>query len=113
MIDIGHLIKDARKNKGLTQLSLAQMTSRTEDHIRKIETGQRLPSPKLFLNLLNILALDIPSDLKKLIKKDSAFRSDLLQVLLNELGHLNREDADILKNLIENMSQKNKNLSSR
>ena len=58
--EVGIRIREARKQKGFTQLMLAEAVGISEMYISQIERGQKLPSLNLFIKI--ITALDISSD---------------------------------------------------
>lgn len=55
---LGQLIKEAREEKGLTQIQLAKMSNVTEPSIRKYECGKR--NPKINTVIAIAKALDKP-----------------------------------------------------
>ncbi len=57
---LGSRIKEARKNKGLTQEQLAERADLSTTHISNIENGNAIPSLQAFVNIVN--ALSISSD---------------------------------------------------
>ncbi|MGN0594078.1 MAG: helix-turn-helix domain-containing protein [Hominimerdicola sp.] len=57
---IGDLVKQKRKEKGLTQAQLAEMINADPYYISKIETGKRKPGRKYLSALSN--ALGVSSD---------------------------------------------------
>ena len=57
---IGAHIREARKNKGLTQEALAEMTDSGTTYICDIERGAKFPSMALFVRIVE--ALDVSSD---------------------------------------------------
>lgn len=58
-VKIGLNILHYRKERGLTQLQLAEMTSLSRNHIQKIETAAAIPSLKALLEIAE--ALDVPA----------------------------------------------------
>lgn len=59
-IDIGKRIRNVRLSKGLKQDKLAEMVDVGTTHISHIETGNTIPSMKLFIAIVN--ALEVSSD---------------------------------------------------
>lgn len=58
-------LKEARKNKGLTQKSLAEKVGTTQQTIAQYEKGAMLPKAELLGQIVKVLAIDpeeIPSD---------------------------------------------------
>jgi len=111
MIDLAKLIKDAREKANLTQSELGGLVDCTWDHISKIERGQKKPSPKIFEKMLNILSIDVPQNFKEIINKDTQYRTDFLQSVINNLRYLNESDTVVLTDLIESLAQKNKKIN--
>ncbi|HET8861399.1 helix-turn-helix transcriptional regulator [Marivirga sp.] len=56
-IEIGQKLAQLRKEKGMTQERLASALDLHEDYIGKIERGQRSPSVKTLLLILDKLAV--------------------------------------------------------
>ena len=56
---VGQIVHDARKNEGLTQAELAELVGTNKSYISRIEKGNVEPSAGLFLNIINILGLNI------------------------------------------------------
>lgn len=64
---IGKLLKEKRKELGLTQREVAGKLSVTKHHIAEIESGRKYMSLKRFGKILNILKLDINKLLDKFV----------------------------------------------
>lgn len=56
---ISNLIKNKRKEKGMTQLELAERLNVTEKAISRWETGRGMPDVSLLIPLSNVLDLDV------------------------------------------------------
>lgn len=56
---IGKFIADCRKEKGLTQLQLAEKLNITNRAVSKWETGKSCPDASLMLELCNILGITV------------------------------------------------------
>jgi DNA-binding XRE family transcriptional regulator len=56
---VGQIVHDARKREGMTQSDLANLVGTTKSYISRIENGAVEPSAGLFLNIINILGLNI------------------------------------------------------
>jgi len=52
-------IANIRKQKGLTQMELAELVGVNRFHISKIERGKRSPSVKLLVKIANVLGVPI------------------------------------------------------
>ncbi len=55
LIQLGQKIKQARKNKGLSQEKFAELVGIHEKQISKIETGKSFPTRKNLEKILNVL----------------------------------------------------------
>ena len=71
--EIGSRIRQARKSRHLSQEQLAELVDVGTTHISHVETGNSIPSLKLFIEIVN--ALDISAD-------------DLLCDQLSHAGHI-------------------------
>jgi len=58
-IKIGKFIAKCRKEKGLTQMQLAEMLSITDRAVSKWETGKSLPDSAIMLELCSILGITV------------------------------------------------------
>ena len=56
---VGQIVHDARRQEGLTQAELAELVGTDKSYISRIEKGNVEPSAGLFLNIINILGLNI------------------------------------------------------
>ena len=64
---LGVLIKDYRKQKGLTQAQLAKLVGLSTRHIGKLEDGTYIPKLSTYLNISKVLDFEI-EELKTLQK---------------------------------------------
>lgn len=62
--DIGHAIRMARKDQGLTQMELASKSGVWQETISKIETGSSGAKLETIFNLLAALDLEITIDIR-------------------------------------------------
>lgn len=62
--DIGHAIRLARKDHGLTQMELASKSGIWQETISKIETGSSGAKLETIFNLLAALDLEITIDIR-------------------------------------------------
>ena len=62
--DIGHAIRLARKDHGLTQMELASKSGIWQETISKIETGSSDAKLETIFNLLAALDLEITIDIR-------------------------------------------------
>lgn len=89
-IKIGRFISERRKNKGLTQMQLAEKLSITDRAVSKWETGKSLPDSSIMLELCDILNITV---------------NDLLS---GEVISVNNIDKEMENNLIEIIKEKEK-----
>lgn len=87
-IKIGKFITKCRKEKGLTQMQLAEMLSITDRAVSKWETGKSLPDSAIMLELCSILGITV---------------NDLLSGEVTEMTNYNENYE---KNLVEMVKQK-------
>ena len=59
-IEVGIKLREARKQKGYTQLALAEAVDVSEMYISQIERGMKMPSLNIFIKIITVL--DISSD---------------------------------------------------
>ena len=69
---IGVRIKDARKSRGLTQSSLAQMVDLTPKYFSNIECGEKIPRLETFVAIANALEVDANSLLQDVLTVSTA-----------------------------------------
>lgn len=100
--EIGHIVKNYRKQAGLTQFELAELIGIDDKQIGKIERGIHYPSVPTFLKMLKVLQIsvdkfylnDTPSEiipddkLSRLIRKLSGEQSEkaykLIKILISD-----------------------------
>jgi len=91
---LGDLIRNERKNKGLTQLKLADLIGTDNSHISKWERDENYPSDKYIPKLANTLS--IPEEvLERQIKQDKWG----FAIAAEEPAISYSEKSDIIKNL--------------
>ena len=56
---IGKFIADCRKNKGITQMQLAEKLNITDRAVSKWETGKAMPDSSIMLELCNVLEITV------------------------------------------------------
>ena len=70
------LLREARRNRGLTQLGLALAVGTTEGYYRRIEAGNATPSLDLLNKMLQVLRLTDPMEI--------GYRLDVVQVVTRD-----------------------------
>lgn len=83
-IDLGKRIRKKRREQGITQESLAEMTDVGTTHISHIETGCTKLSLKTFISIANALNVSADELLCDYINKSSIIYENELSVLLKE-----------------------------
>lgn len=105
--DIGRRIRKARLAKGLTQEQLAEKIEVGVTHLSHIETGNTIPSMKVFIAIVN--TLDVSADAllcDNLNHARDAFTGEMAEILAscNEIEV--RVIADISKALKESIRRR-------
>ncbi len=108
MKTFGQMIRDARKEKRITQRDLAKMIDVDFSYISKIETGALEPPSESVINKiakvleidsneLFILAKKVPTEFKNsIIEEDTA-----ANILFRKYQYLTEEQKERIKNIIE------------
>lgn len=108
MKTFGEIIKDARKEKRITQRDLAKMISVDFTYISKIETGAlEPPSESVIDKIAKILELD-PNELFILAKKvPTEFKNSIIEedttanMFFRKYQYLTEEQKERIKHIIE------------
>ena len=92
--DFGKRLKVFRKSQGLTQNEFADKLGVERSNISRYENGETLPSIETFLEMCNILNIDIEN-----ITEKKEFFFDQTSYYLNYKGHrfISEKIIDILK----------------
>lgn len=80
-LDIGKRIRVVRREKGITQEQLAEMIDAGITHVSHMETGNTIPSLKMFVAIVN--ALDISADellCDSVVKAKGVFKNEIAKV---------------------------------
>ena len=78
-MNIGEIIKEQRKAKGLTQQELAQLVGLTQPAIGKYESGKRKPPFEVIEQISSVLGVNI-------LHADTDIKHDLFALLCNIRG---------------------------
>jgi len=96
--NFGPRLRAERERKGLTRLALANLANTKQNFIAEIERGDRYPSLRTFMNILNVL--DISADSILFGVKEN--ESDDFEVIINEFtDFLRRREPEVVKGLYE------------
>ncbi len=99
---LGRRIHSARKQRGITSNQLAELCEVGPVHIRKIESGAKLPSISTFVEICNALHTS-PQYLLQDSLEPNDF--DLQLQLLGKIQELPVPQAEMAKSLIDTMLQ--------
>ena len=97
-LSLGNRIRDARKARGLTSEELAELCGIGAVHIRKIETGTKLPSMPLFVKICNALKVSSKFLLQDSVESDTI---DLHGTWDDRIKQLPVDQADFVRTLLE------------
>ncbi len=95
--DIGRRIRAARIDKGITQEQLAELIDVGTTHISHIETGNTIPSLKIFVKILN--TLDVSAD-EVLCDSLHKARDIIENEIVQETADCSKEELRIISNTI-------------
>ncbi|MBE5946616.1 MAG: helix-turn-helix transcriptional regulator [Lachnospiraceae bacterium] len=91
MIDsktIGARIREKRREKGMSQEKLAELCDVGTTHISHIETGNCVPSLKIFIKIINVLSCSADEILRdELIKAELTYSSEISKLLSDCTSH--------------------------
>lgn len=59
LLELGEAVRNRRKELGITQPVLAELSGLSKNTIYKLERGQGNPTAKVLLGLLDVLGLDL------------------------------------------------------
>ena len=82
---IGARIKQARKERGLTQAQLAELLDITPKYLSNFETGERLPRFETFIDIANVLNYSADALLCDVLEAPAAGGSCSITERLNAL----------------------------
>lgn len=105
-ISLGAVIREHRKQKGLTQAQLADMVGLSTRHIGKLEDGTYMPKLSTYLNISKVLGFDIEEvqTLNKYAPREGEAK------ILNLLKEMNTEELKlsykVLKALVNGNGEK-------
>ena len=98
IMKMGMLLKELRKEKGLTQEQLAEMTGVARRTVSRWETGNNLPDLDILIELSDLYKVDLREILsgeRKSEKMDEELKETVLQVA----DYSNEEKARILRRM--------------
>ncbi|MCI8484498.1 MAG: helix-turn-helix transcriptional regulator [Lachnospiraceae bacterium] len=96
----GQRINYIRKSQKITSEQLAEMCDVNAGHIRQIESGIRLPSLNVFIEICNSLKISpeylLENELKECKQYDSAYGK-----IIEKMDKLSPQQLDLLDSLLE------------
>ena len=106
--EIGKIIQNYRKQKGLTQDELAEKVDISTNYLSKVERGINILNTETFLKMANILSFSL-EDFGVEIKSDNANKEqqELLTKILSTTPNKVRLYLKMIKFLDENVFEKN------
>ena len=103
---LGVVIREHRKQKGLTQAQLADMVGLSTRHIGKLEDGTYMPKLSTYLNISKVLGFDFEE--VKTLQKYGTCEGE--EKILNLLKEMNTEELKlsykVLKALVNGNGEK-------
>jgi transcriptional regulator with XRE-family HTH domain len=106
-LDVGQRIRRLRISKGITQEQLAEMVDAGTTHISHIETGNTIPSMKIFIAIVN--ALDASADellCESLVHAKEVFTGEIADAVSDCSEEEIRMIADVVKCLKTSMRKR-------
>lgn len=106
-------LKQARRQKGLTQNELGEMIQQKKTTISNYETGYSTPSNKIIVDLAD--ALGVTTDyLLGRVDSPTGYKSELYNVhsseehhLIEQLSQLDKPDTLLIRALVQRLNRKN------
>jgi len=99
-LDIGKRIRAERTKQGITQEKLAEMIDVGVTHVSHIETGNTIPSMKIFIAIVNVLNVSTDELLRgHIIKSKHVFEGEIAENIKDCSDYEMRIIADMVKSL--------------
>ena len=96
-IKIGKFIAECRKNKGLTQMQLAEKLNITDRAVSKWETGKTMPDSSIMLELCVLLGITVNDLLSGEVVSMENYNKELENNLLEMVKQKEEADKRLLK----------------
>ena len=96
-IKIGKFIARCRKNKGLTQMQLAEKLNITDRAVSKWETGKALPDSSIMLELCALLEITVNDLLHGEVVKMDDYNKEIEKTLLEMVKQKEEHDRQLLR----------------
>lgn len=100
---LGEKIKEIRKNKNISQETLAAMLKVNRNYLSRIETGKSEPSSTVLKNIAEIFNLDLNTLLD--INTNILENKEKINYITNTCKSLHEKDLDFLVRIISVMKE--------
>lgn len=100
-IFIGKKIKEARKQKKLSQAELAEKINLSDKHIGRIEAGKYIPNFLNFIKIMEVLNIDFDDFGLNLSKVNDKNRKELLEIIYSA----NEKEINLYLKLIKTLKE--------
>lgn len=100
-IFIGKKIKEARKQKKLSQAELAEKINLSDKHIGRIEAGKYIPNFLNFIKIMEVLNIDFDDFGLNLSKVNDKNRKELLEIIYSA----NEKEINLYLKLIKTLRE--------
>ena len=98
MIRMGNLLKELRKEKGLTQEQLAEQTGVARRTVSRWETGSNLPDLDILMELSDLYEVDL-RELLSGERKSEKMDEELKEAVMQVADYSNEEKARLLRRM--------------
>lgn len=103
----GKKLNYIRKQRKLTSEQLGELCDVNAGHIRQIESGMRVPSLKLLIDLCNVLCINPEYLLAQDLNYQNTDESDIYIVAYEKIKKLSPEQIEMLNCILEAVIKKN------
>lgn len=101
---IGSVIRNARKNMGLSQAELSEKIGMTDKNLGNIENGKQFPQVNNFLKIMEELQLTVEDFGSRIYPKTSNADIELLKIILSASKKENDVYLSVIKALKSNVT---------
>ena len=100
---LGEKIKEIKKNKNISQESLAAMLKVNRNYLSRIETGKSEPSSSILKHIAEIFNIDLNTLLD--INTDTLEKQEKINYIANSCKSLHDKDLDFMVRIITVMKE--------
>ena len=97
--NISHILKDLRKERGLSQVDLASKVGVQNAYISQIESGKRVPTFETFEDICKALEIPPYAVMLKMMASDEAFLSIVMSKNGGEI--LDKKSLKVFEDLVD------------